>query len=136
MREVGVPAAFPEQVAREAEAARAAADGRERVEIPFVTVDPARLEGSRSGAQSPSGRRVPVSYAIADVAALVAAGAARRRGPCARGDRLRPGREGAALPAGALGRLGSLLAGQWRPAVLWTIDLDAAGEQTAVHVRG
>ena len=30
---------------------------------------------------------------------------------------------------------GSLLAGQWRPAVLWTIDLDAAGEQTAVDVR-
>ena len=137
MREVGVPAAFPEQVAREAEAARAAADGRERVEIPFVTVDPPGskdLDQALHIARRGDGFRV--SYAIADVAALVPAGGPLDVEAHARGVTVyAPDAKAPLYPPALSEGSGSLLAGQWRPAVLWTIDLDAAGEQTAVDVR-
>ena len=113
MREVGVSAAFPDPVLREAEAARADAAGRERVELDFATIDP---PGSRDLDQamhieppvgSDGGYRV--SYAIADVGSLVDAGtAARRRGARAGGDRLRARCEGPALSPAALG-------GLWKP---------------------
>ena len=137
MREVGVPAAFPEQVAREAEAARAAADGRERVEIPFVTVDPPGskdLDQALHIARRGDGFRV--SYAIADVAALVPAAGPLDVEAHARGVTVyAPDAKAPLYPPVLSEGSGSLLARQWRPAVLWTIDLDAAGEQTAVDVR-
>src|SRR3954452_17318946 len=77
-REAGVPDAFPAPVEAEAEAAAARpAATAERVDLPFVTIDP---PGSRDLDQAlhierrGGGHRV--SYAIADVCSFVAPGAA------------------------------------------------------------
>jgi exoribonuclease R len=137
MREVGVPTTFPEQVAREAAAARPAPAERERVEIPFVTVDP---PGSKDLDQALHIARLGpgfrVSYAIADVGALVSAGGPLDAEAHARGVTVyAPDAKAPLYPVALSEGSGSLLAGQWRPAILWTIDLDATGEQTAVDVR-
>lgn len=129
--ELGIPEAFPP--AAEAEAAGAAVEpGRraDRRDLALITIDP---EGSRDLDQAlaidvreAGGFRV--SYAIADVAALVAPGGpidaeARERGlTIYMPDRRTP------LHPPALGEdRGSLLPGADRPALLWTIDLDDHG---------
>ena len=78
-----------------------------------------------------------VRYAIADVAAFVEPGRARstsRRTAAARRS-TRPTTASPLLPAGALGGRGSLLPDQVRPALLWSIDLDAEASRQ-VYVAG
>ena len=75
-------------------------------------------------------------YAIADVAGFVTAGGAidaesQRRGQTQYFPDARVPLHPAVLSEGAA----SLLPGETRPAVVWTIDLDASGEATAVDVR-
>ncbi len=137
--ELGVSAAFPAAV--EEEAARAARAPRlpelDRTDIPFVTIDP---ESSRDLDQAlhleRRGSGYRVHYAIADVAAFVAPGGAldeeaRRRGETLYGVGEKVPLHPPAVSEGAC----SLLPDGDRPALLWTVDLDGAGEGVGVRVE-
>jgi len=127
----GVPTSFPPEVLAEADAAAGAARAEApRVELAFVTIDP---PGSRDLDQAVhierrgGGHRV--SYAIADVAAFVAPGSGLDAEAHARAVTVYAPDERAPLHPPALSEgAASLLPGQWRPAVLWTLDLDEHGE--------
>ncbi|WP_208103948.1 RNB domain-containing ribonuclease [Modestobacter roseus] len=135
----GVPEEFPAEVLAEAD--RVAADPplpeHDATDLPLVTLDPpgARdLDQAVHLARTAGGYRV--SYAIADVGAFVPLGgaidaAARRRGQTVYSPDGRTPLHPPQLSEGAA----SLLPGQLRPAALWTIDLDADGEVTAVDLR-
>ena len=138
-REQDLPLAFPPDV--ETTAARAAAAPRlpelDRTDIALVTIDPV---GSMDLDQAMFVERIPtgfrVYYAIADVAAFVAPGdavdlEANKRGETLYGADSKVPLHPRVLSEGAA----SLLPGEIRPALLWTIDLDAAGETTAIDVR-
>ncbi|MEZ5165362.1 MAG: RNB domain-containing ribonuclease [Acidimicrobiales bacterium] len=142
--ELAVPASFPSEV--EDEAARAASSGPQHVDgtagaprdardLPLVTIDPpgsTDLDQAFAAETTPRGFRI--HYAIADVAALVAPGGAidaeaRRRGLTLYSPDLRTSLHPVSINEGA----GSLLEGQDRQALLWTIDLDDDGEIAAAH---
>jgi exoribonuclease R len=138
-REQALPEAFPADV--DAAAAQAAAHPRlpalDRTDLDLVTIDPrgARdLDQALHVARNGAGFRV--SYAIADVAAFVAPGdpvdlEAHRRGATLYGaDEKIPLHPPALSEAAA-----SLLPDQVRPALLWTLDVDAGGDCTAIDVR-
>ncbi|MFN8112474.1 MAG: RNB domain-containing ribonuclease [Solirubrobacterales bacterium] len=134
LRETGVPESFPPELIAAAESARAE-DGRERSELPFVTVDP---PGSRDLDQAlhieRQGEGFRVSYAIADVGALVTAGSPLDSEAHARGVTVyAPAAKAPLYPPALSEGGGSLLAGEWRPAVLWTLDLDGTGELAAIE---
>ena len=137
--EFDVPDDFPADVL--AEAAERAREPRlpelDATGVPLVTLDPV---GSRDLDQAvhlaARGDGYRVSYAIADVGGFVALGGridaeARRRGQTLYSPDLRTPLHPPVLSEGAA----SLLADQLRPAVLWTIDLDADGEPVAVELR-
>jgi exoribonuclease R len=138
-QELQLPDAFPPEV--EEAARRAAAAPRmpdeDRTEIPFVTIDPPGamdLDQALHVERRGDGHRV--HYAIADVAAFVSPGdpvdvEAWRRGETLYGAEDKIPLHPRALSEGAA----SLLPGEERPALLWTIDLDATGEGVAVDVR-
>ena len=138
--ELEVPVDFPADVLAEAAAAAAGSvlPAEDATDIPFVTVDPAGsrdLDQALHVAARPAGG-FRVSYAIADVAAFVRPGGAvdaeaRRRTQTLYSPDLRTPLHPPVLGEGAA----SLLPDQVRPAVLWRIDLDQAGEVTAVDVR-
>ena len=137
--ELELPEDFPAEVLA---AAQAAADGvrlpdTDATDLPLVTLDP---PGSRDLDQAvhlaARGDGYRVSYAIADVGAFVRLGSvldaeARRRGQTVYSPDRRTPLHPPELSEGAA----SLLAGQVRPAVLWTIDLDADGVAVAVDLR-
>ena len=139
-QEMKLPLAFPPEV--EAEAKQAAAQPRlpelDRTDIPLVTIDP---PGSMDLDQAlhferRDGGGYRVHYAIADVAAFVTPGGAvdaeaHRRGETLYGADSRIPLHPPVLSEGSA----SLLPGQLRPALLWTIDLDADGEIVAADVR-
>jgi len=136
MLEAGVPAAFAPEVIAAAEHARAGGP-RRRSELELVTIDP---PGSRDLDQALHLERrhggYRVSYAIADVGALVVAGSpvdaeARLRGVTVYAADAKAPLYPLPLSEGS----GSLLPGRWRPAVLWTIDLDGDGRQTEVTLE-
>lgn len=138
--EFALPAAFPPAVLAEAGAAAARGPGGDRVDatdVELVTIDP---PGSKDLDQAlgvvRTGGGFRVHYAIADLGAVVTPGGAldgevRRRG------------QTVYLPDGSVPLhppvlsegASSLLPDGPRAAVLWTIDLDAAGRSTAVDVR-
>jgi exoribonuclease R len=129
---------FPADVLAAAEAA--AADPRlpdlDRTDVPLVTIDP---PGSRDLDQAlhieRRGRGYRVFYAIADVAAFVTAGDPVDEEAHARGETLyAPDHRIPLYPAVLSEGAASLLPGQLRPALLWTIDLDQMGEATKVDV--
>jgi exoribonuclease R len=145
--ELEVPEGFPDAALAEAASAARAGPrddvpgGSKRADLrdlPFVTLDP---PGSRDLDQAfhlerRAGGGWRVRYAIADVAAFVVPGGAVDGEAWARGTTLygpdaRVPLHPVALSEGAA----SLLPGELRPAALWTIDLDAAGEQVAVDLR-
>lgn len=137
--EMNLPDAFPDEV--EAAAAAAAANPRlpalDRSDIPLVTIDPAEsmdLDQAMFVERIASGYRV--SYAISDVAAFVRPGdpidvEANRRGETLYGADAKIPLHPKVLSEGAT----SLLAGQLRPALLWTIELAASGEMASIDVR-
>src|SRR5215207_6095015 len=136
-REAGVPADFPPDARAEAEAAASTpAPGGERVDLPFVTIDPpgARdLDQAMHLERRGEGHRV--HYAIADPGAFIAPNGALDRDTHARGVTIYAPDAKTALHPPVLSEVaGSLLPGQWRPAVLWTLDLDATGELAATEV--
>ena len=123
-----------------AAAEQAAADPRlpelDRTDLELITIDP---EGSRDLDQAlhigRDGSGFVVSYAIADVAAFVSAGdpidlEAHRRGTTLYAPDQRIPLHPPALSEGAA----SLLPDQVRPALLWTIRLDARGRMTDAEV--
>jgi exoribonuclease R len=138
-REQGLPLAFPPEV--EVVATRAAAAPRlpelDRTDIALVTIDPV---GSMDLDQAMFVERIPngyrVYYAIADVAAFVAPGDAVDLEANTRGETLYGADSKVPLHPPVLSEgAASLLPGEMRPALLWAIDLDAAGETTAIDVR-
>lgn len=134
--EAEVPEAFPAAVEAEATAAAARSSGAERVELPFVTIDPPGsldLDQAMHIERRGDGHRI--SYAIADVGAFVAPGSrldteARARGVTVYAPDAKTPLHPLVLSEGAA----SLLPGRWRPAILWTIDLDGRGEPAATGV--
>lgn len=143
-REMEVPGDFPPQALAEAARAAAAAGWTaagprrdDRRDLPLLTIDP---EGSRDLDQAVAiareGDGYRVRYAIADVAVVVTPGGAvdaeaRRRGvtvylPDARSPLHPP-----AIGEGAA----SLLPGEDRPALLWSIGLDAHGAPVDATLR-
>jgi exoribonuclease R len=137
--EQALPLAFPPEV--EVTAARAAAAPRlpalDRTELALVTIDPPGamdLDQALSVERRGDGYRV--HYAIADVAAFVVPGDAIDREAHRRGETLYGADSKVPLHPKVLSEgAASLLPGQLRPALLWTIDLDAGGEGIAVDVR-
>jgi exoribonuclease R len=145
--EMGLTEDFPEAVRAEARsvvsagAAAAAASYPDRGDdrdIPFVTIDP---NGSKDLDQAVHVESLDhdafrVHYAIADVAAFVAPGGALDEESHRRGMTLYcPDTRIPLYPEELSEGASSLLPDVDRPAVLWTIDLDARGEPTAVDVR-
>jgi exoribonuclease R len=137
--EMNVSPDFPPEV--EEAAAAAAKQPRlpdlDRTDIPFVTIDP---DGARDLDQAlhleRSGDGYLVRYAIADVAAFVTPGdpvdvEANRRGETLYG----PDSKVPLHPKVISEDAGSLLPDQVRPALLWTLTLDHAGEGTEVTVE-
>jgi exoribonuclease R len=137
--EFDVPESFPADVLAEAEhrSAEPRLPELDATDLPLVTLDPV---GSRDLDQAvhlaarADGYRV--SYAIADVGGFVAPGGridaeARRRGQTL----YSPDRRTPLHPPVLSEDAASLLADRLRPAVLWTIDLDADGEPVSVDLR-
>jgi len=136
--ELGVSPEFPAEV--EAAAASAAAAPRlpdlDRTDIPFVTIDPVgAMDLDQALHIERAGDGFVVHYAIADVAAFVTAGdpvdlEAHRRGETLYGVDSKVPLHPKVISEDA----GSLLPGQVRPALLWTIQVDETGEGTDVEV--
>ncbi|MEU7059375.1 RNB domain-containing ribonuclease [Streptomyces sp. NPDC046197] len=130
---LGVPGDFPPEILAEAE--RAARDPalplHDATDVPFFTLGPDRATHlSRQG----TGYRV--RYAVADVAAFVAPSGALDAETHRRVTTLYFPDGTVPLHPAVIGEgAASLLPGQTRPAVLWTIDLDADGRTLAVDVH-
>jgi exoribonuclease R len=138
-RELGLPSEFPPEVERAA--AVAAANPRlpdeDRTGIEFVTIDPPdAMDLDQAMFVERRGEGYRVHYAIADVAAFVSAGDAIDLETHRRGETLYGADAKIPLHPKVLSEdAASLLPAQVRPALLWTIDLDATGEGIAVDVR-
>lgn len=137
-RELEVSPEFPEQVERAA--AQAAGQPRlpalDRTDIPLVTIDPATsMDLDQALHIERDGTGYVVHYAISDVAAFVSPGdpvdeEANRRGETLYGADSKIPLHPKVLSEGAA----SLLPDANRPALLWTIKVDADGEGTEVDV--
>jgi exoribonuclease R len=133
---------FPLAAQREAEDAAARLQSiltgaTDRTDIPFVTIDPAT---SRDLDQAVCLRRLErgyrVCYAIADVSAYVSVGGALEAETWRRGETVYlPDGKVPLHPVVLSEDSASLLPDQPRPAVLWTIDLDADGLTTSVRLE-
>ncbi|MFJ5027088.1 RNB domain-containing ribonuclease [Streptomyces sp. NPDC088560] len=137
--ELGIPQDFPPPVREEAErAAKApAVPSYDATDIPFFTLDPpASLDLDQATHLSRRAAGYRVRYAIADVPAFVAPGGALDAEAHRRVNTLYFPDEKVPLHPVVLSEgAASLLPDRVRPAVLWTIDLDADGRTTAVDVR-
>lgn len=137
--DLDVALGFPEDVLADAE--RAAREPRlpdtDGTAIDFVTIDPPDsqdLDQALHLERRASGYRV--RYAIADVAAFVDPDGPLDREAHARGETLyAPDRNACLYPSRISEHAGSLLAGETRPALVWTMDLDRTGEGAGVDVR-
>ncbi|MER5936932.1 RNB domain-containing ribonuclease [Streptomyces sp. NPDC001928] len=137
--ELGVPDGFPPEVLAEAErAAKAPAPpSYDATDIPFLTIDPpTSTDLDQAMHLSRQGTGYRVRYAIADVAAFVVPSGALDREAHRRVTTLYfPDTRVPLHPESLSEGAASLLPDQDRPAVLWTIDLDADGRTLAVDVR-
>lgn len=137
--ELGVPETFPPEVLAEAERAAAASPPSvlDATDIPFFTIDPpTSMDLDQAMHLSRRGTGFRVRYAIADVAAFVAPGGALDVEAHRRVTTLYFPDEKTPLHPPLLSEgAASLLPDVTRPAVLWTIDLDADGRTGAVDVR-
>ncbi|MBA2811692.1 RNB domain-containing ribonuclease [Streptomyces sp. KM273126] len=158
--ELGVPAGFPPEVVAEAERAERAARSAppasyDATDIPFFTVAPpgstdldqalhlSRRTGGHGSHGSHGGRGghggfggYRVRYAVADIAAFVAPGSALDAETHRRVTTLYFPDEKVPLHPPRLSEdAAGLLPERTRPAVLWTVDLDADGRVRATDVR-
>jgi len=129
---------FPEDVVADARASARSPrlPDRDETEVPFVTIDPPGakdLDQALHLERRDGGYRV--RYAIADVAAFVTPGGPMDREAHERGQTFyAPDANALLYPPELSEDAGSLLPEQARPALLWTMDLDAEGEGVAVDV--
>lgn len=137
--EFDVPTDFPAEVLAEAATLGDAYEGKRRDarDIEFVTIDP---PGSKDLDQAvyieARGDGYRVLYAIADVAAFVEPTTLVKQESLTRGQTIYLPDEPARLHPPAISEgSASLLPDVDRPAVLWTFDLDAAGEVEAANVE-
>ena len=140
-RELDVTPEFPAEV--EAAAAAAAKNPRlpelDRTDLPFVTIDPPTsmdLDQAMHLSRNATTGGYTVHYAIADLAAFISPGdpvdiEAHKRGESLYGADSKIPLHPTVLSEDAA----SLLPGETRPALLWTIELDADGEVTSTHVE-
>ncbi|SDO23897.1 Exoribonuclease R [Streptomyces sp. cf386] len=137
--ELGVSGTFPAAVLAEAErtAKAPALPSYDATGIPFFTLDPpTSLDLDQALHLSRQGTGYRVRYAIADVAAFVVPSGALDDEAHRRVTTLYFPDERIPLHPELLSEgAASLLPGQDRPAVLWTIDLDTEGRTSAVDVR-
>ena len=129
---------FPAEV--EAAAESAAAQPRmpdlDRTDLPLITVDPpGSMDLDQALHIARDGDGFVLSYAIADLAAFITPGdpvdvEARQRGQTLYGADSKVPLHPKVLSEGAA----SLLPGEVRPALLWTLKLDAEGSRTDVEV--
>ncbi len=136
--ELGAPGPFAAAVTLAAEQAarRPRLPGRDLTDIGFVTIDPPGsmdLDQALHIQRRDAGYRV--RYAIADVAAFVSPGDPVDVEAHLRGETLYSPDIRTPLHPPAIGEnAASLLPDQWRPALVWVIDLDADGRQVEVDV--
>ena len=134
-----VSLAFPAEVTADAE--RSVGSPRlpddDETAIPFVTIDPPEsMDLDQALHLERRGDGYRVRYAIADVAAFVEPGGPMDEEAHRRGQTLYAPDENARLYPPQLSEgAGSLLPDEVRPAVLWTMDVDATGEGVEVDVR-
>ncbi|HET6627316.1 MAG TPA: RNB domain-containing ribonuclease [Nocardioidaceae bacterium] len=138
-QEMEVSPEFPADV--EAEAEQVASNPKlpelDRTDVPFVTIDPeTSMDLDQALHIERDGSGYVVYYAIADVAAFVEPGGAvdveaNKRGETLYGADSKIPLHPKVLSEGAA----SLLPDQVRPALLWTIKVDATGEGTDANVE-
>jgi exoribonuclease R len=138
--ELDVPGEFPAEALREAkEAAQAPLPERaDRREIELFTIDPpGSMDLDQAMALEPRpGGGYRIHYAIADVAAFVKPGGALDAEAHRRVlTRYLPDGNAPLHPRVLSEGAASLLPGEDRPAVLWTIELDGDSERTSLDVR-
>jgi exoribonuclease R len=131
-----LPAEFPPGVLAEAEAVTPDLSAPDRTDVPFLTIDPpGSTDLDQAMALSRTDAGYQVLYAIADVAAFVRPGGAVDAEAHRRGETLYApdGRTPLHPPVLSEDRA-SLLADQVRPALVWQLQLDHAGQllRTAV----
>ncbi len=134
-----VSAEFPAEVTAAAEAAAAAPrlPDLDRTDLEFLTIDPASaMDLDQALHLERAGDGYRVHYAIADLMAFISPDdpvdlESRRRGETLYGADSKVPLHPPAISEAA----GSLLPDEVRPALLWTIDLDADGEGTRAHVE-
>ncbi len=140
--EFALPESFPPQALAEAD--DVAGDlvpcpgvREDATDLPLVTVDPPGAKDlDQAMALTRRGRGFRVDYAIADLGAFVAPDGALDTEARRRGQTLYlPDGNVGLHPAIVAEHAASLLPGVVRPAVLWTLDLDADGEPVDVAVR-
>lgn len=130
---------FPADV--EAEAAEAAKAPRlpdlDRTDLDFLTIDPpGAMDLDQAMHLERDGDGYVVHYAIADVAAFVTPGGAIDREARRRGESMYGADSKVPLHPKVLSEdAASLLPDQVRPAFLWTIRLDAEGNQVDAHLE-
>ena len=136
---LGIADQFPAGVLAEAEAVAAspAMPSLDRTDVELFTLDPA---GSRdldlAMYLAAVDRGFRVTYAIADVGAFVRPGSTLDTESRARAETMyAPDERVPMLPAVLCEGAASLLPGETRPAIVWSIDLDHAGATTQVDVR-
>jgi exoribonuclease R len=137
--DLDVSLTFPDEVLADAERSVRTpplADADETA-IPFVTIDPpASMDLDQALHLERHGRGYRVRYAIADVGAFVTPGGAMDREAHERGQTLyAPDADARLYPPQLSEGAGSLLPGEVRPALVWTMELDSSGEGIAVDVR-
>jgi exoribonuclease R len=139
-RELKLTTQFPLAAQREAEEAALAApsrDATDRTDIPFVTIDPPTSRDlDQAVCLSRRGSGFRVFYAIADVSRFVAVGGELEAETWRRGQTVYlPDAKVPLHPVSLSEGAASLLPGELRPAVLWTIDLDSDGATRSVRVQ-
>jgi exoribonuclease R len=139
-REFKLPESFPDDVLARAEEAATGAwtrEGRDDLrDLRFVTIDPpGSMDLDQAMLLESRGDGYLVRYAIADVSAFVAAGDAVDKEAWNRGQTIYCPDERVPLYPPSLGEgAASLLPDQERPALVFAIELDAAGRQTSARV--
>lgn len=138
-RQLRIPVGYPDEVVADAKRAIAAVElpDADETAVEFVTIDPPEskdLDQALHIERRGSGYRV--RYAIADVAAFVAPGSPLDEEAHRRGVTLyAPDGNARLYPPELSEGAASLLPGELRPALVWTMDVDETGEGTDVHVR-
>lgn len=137
--ELTVSPSFPAAVEQAAQAAAASPrlPDLDRTDLPFVTIDPpGSMDLDQAMHLTRSGAGFTVHYAIADVAAFVTPDGPVDVEAHARGESLYGADSIIPLHPTVLSEgAASLLPDQVRPALLWTVELDASGAQTSIHVE-